>query len=93
VSELRDIVLGAIDGGARDRDAIMEATGLEHRQVTNLLFNLKAAGSIVMDDDGYSRTDGAPPAATGADVRSAVDLAGAAQVFDSTAGPTQETHP
>lgn len=60
VSELRDIVLAAIDGGARDRAAIIEATGLEERQVSNLLFNLKAAGAIAKDDEGYSRA-GAPP--------------------------------
>jgi DNA-binding transcriptional ArsR family regulator len=62
VSELRDLVLGAIDGGACDRDAIIAETGLEHRQVTNLLFNLRSAGVIEKDEEGaYSRADGAPP--------------------------------
>lgn len=61
MSELRDLVLSAIDGGARDRDAIIAETGLEFKQVSNLLFNLKSAGVIVKDDDGYSRVNGHPP--------------------------------
>jgi hypothetical protein len=60
LSGLRDTVLAAIDGGARDRAAIVDATGLEAQQVSNLLFGLKGAGLIVKSDDGYSRPDGAP---------------------------------
>lgn len=61
MSELRDTILAAIDGGARDRAAIIEATGLEHQQVSNLLFNLKASGAIVKNDEGYARIDSTTP--------------------------------
>lgn len=56
MSEIQDCVLAAIDGGARDVDAIEEASGLERQQIYNAVHQLKKVGLVMKGDAGLLRT-------------------------------------
>lgn len=58
MSKLGDTILSAIDDGARNHAAIVDATGFDARQVSNQLFILKQSGAVVKGPDGYMRSDG-----------------------------------
>lgn len=60
MSTIREAVLEAIDGGARNNAAIRDATGFEAAQVSSQLFHLKSSGVIVKSEDGYLRTESTP---------------------------------
>lgn len=47
-------ILDAISDGARTRSAIIEATGLEEKQVANNIYQLKSQGRINTDEGGYT---------------------------------------
>lgn len=64
MSQIGDAICSAIDDGARNHAAIVEATGFESKQVSNHLFHLKASGAVVKGPDGLVRGDGTAPKRT-----------------------------
>lgn len=56
MSELRETVCTAIENGARNHAALIEATGLEAKQVSNILFALRQAGRVTKRPGGFFLT-------------------------------------
>lgn len=48
-----DLVLSAIAGGAHDRAAIAEQTGLDPKTISNRLWQLKHKGAIAKGEKGW----------------------------------------
>ena len=58
MSSNRDLVREAIADGARNTAAVIEATGLETKQVSNVIFQLKQASEVMVVDGSLKLADG-----------------------------------